>query len=189
MFDLDQARYLINLITQDSLSMLNELDSSDTSEDRKASLSKKLEMSNQAFQKIVTSQGVKQNRISVIDRVLIVDDTVNMQNVMRAFVEDIGFSKVETASDGMEAWRMLKSQESYGLIISDWEMPKLDGLELLQKVRGDDALAKLPFIIVSSTSQLKKVQMAIQAGVTDYMVKPVNQNILAEKLQAYLGKP
>lgn len=186
MFDLEQARYLINLITQDSLSMLNELDSSETSEDRKVSLRKNLELSNHAFQTIVTSQGVKQNRLSVNDRVLIVDDTLNMLSVMRAFVEDIGFSKVETASDGMEAWRLIKSEGSYGLIISDWEMPKMDGLELLQRVRGDEALAKLPFIIVSSTNQLKKVQMAIQAGVTDYMVKPVNQNLLAEKLRAYL---
>ncbi|MCP5408373.1 MAG: response regulator [Chromatiaceae bacterium] len=188
MFDLEQARYLISLISQDSLSMLNELEQSDTPQERKAELSKNLEISNQAFQKIVTSQGIQQSQISVGDRVLIIDDTRNMLNVMRAFVEDIGFGRVETASDGLEAWNMITDQGDYGLIISDWEMPKMDGLELLKKVRGDAALAKLPFIIVSSTNQLKKVQMAIQAGVTDYMVKPVNQKLLAEKLQAYLGK-
>jgi len=188
MFDLEQARYLINLIAQDSLSMLNELESSDTPEERKKSLGINLEISNQAFQKIVTSQGIKQNKISVNDRVLIVDDARNMLNVMRAFVEDLGFGTVETASNGADAWKMIQTQGQYGLVISDWEMPKMDGLELLKRVREDQTLSKLPFIIVSSTNQLNKVQLAIQAGVTDYMVKPLNQKLLAEKLRRYLEK-
>ena len=83
----------------------------------------------------MTSQGIQQSQISVGDRVLIIDDTRNMLNVMRAFVEDIGFGRVETASDGLEAWNMITDQGDYGLIISDWEMPKMDGLELLKKVR------------------------------------------------------
>jgi len=189
MFEREQARYLIDLIARDNYSMLNELEAADTSDERKVTLNRDLEISSQAFHKIVTSQGIKQNRISVNDRLLIVDDTRNMLSVMRAFTEDLGFEVVDTASDGREAWEMIKNQGNYGLIISDWEMPVMDGLELLKKVRGEESLGKLPFIIVSSTNQLKKVQMAIQAGVTDYMIKPVNQKLLAEKLKAYLGKP
>ena len=188
MFDLEQARYLINLITQDSLSMLNQLESSATPEEQKVQLKHNLEISNQAFQKIVTSQGIKQNKISLSDRVLVVDDTRNMLHVMRAFMEDIGFSHVDMASNGLEAWKMLKAHDNYGLVISDWEMPKMDGLELLKRVRGDQAMARLPFIIVSSTNQLQKVRMTIQARVTDYLVKPVNQKLLADKLRAYIDK-
>lgn len=85
MFDLDQASYLINLIAQDNLSMLNALDAPDTSNERKELLRKTLELSSQVFQKIVTGQGIKQNKISIHDRILIIDDTRNMLNVMRAF--------------------------------------------------------------------------------------------------------
>lgn len=117
MFNLEQSRYLINLITLDNLSMLNELDSQDTPNERKALLHKNLELSNQVFQAIVTGQGIKQNKVSMQDRVLLIDDTRNMLNVMRAFMEDIGFHSVDTASNGQEGWTMLKTHKNYGLVM------------------------------------------------------------------------
>ena len=184
-----QAEYIIELIVQDNRKILTQLNQDGITEEQKKTLKDRLELSDFIFQSMVSSLGVEQSDVSINDRILLVEDTLNMLNLMRSILNNIGFKNIDTARDGVEAWELIQNNsEGYGLILSDWEMPKMDGLQLLIKVRSDENFKDCPFIIISSTSQLEKVKMAISAGVTDYMVKPISQKNMENKVVPYLAK-
>lgn len=188
MLKADESAYVIDLIAQDNQNTLNQLQQEGVSEARKSELAERIKLSDLVFQALVTSLGVSQGKLSINDKILLVEDTQNMLNIMRAILIDIGFENIDMAKDGVEAWALIqKNQKGYGLVLSDWEMPKMTGLELLKLVRAEKRCKDWPFIIISSTNQLEKVKMAIQAGVTDYLVKPVNQKTLGEKVLTYLS--
>ncbi|MEQ8345263.1 MAG: chemotaxis response regulator CheY [Sneathiellaceae bacterium] len=119
-------------------------------------------------------------------RVLIVDDYKTMLRIISNLLKQIGFSNVDEASDGATALQMLREAD-YGLVISDWNMEPMTGLQLLKEVRADESLKATPFIMVTAESKTENVVAAKQAGVNNYIVKPFNAETLKKKLTAVLG--
>jgi len=118
-------------------------------------------------------------------KVLIVDDYNTMLRIMRNLLRQIGVEAVEDASNGEEALRMSRLNPP-DLIISDWNMQPMTGLELLQKVRADERLKRTPFIMVTAESKTENVIAAKQAGVSNYIVKPFNADTLRAKIDGVL---
>jgi two-component system, chemotaxis family, chemotaxis protein CheY len=134
------------------------------------------------------SRGAKGARMS-IDKsmnVLIVDDYKTMLRIIRNLLKQIEFNNVDEATDGAGALAKLRGG-SYGLVISDWNMAPMTGLQLLQQVRADARLKATPFIMVTAESKTENVVAAKQAGVSNYIVKPFNAETLREKIEMVLG--
>ncbi len=119
--------------------------------------------------------------------VLVVDDYRTMVRIIRNLLRQIGFSHIDEAADGEEAWRKL-SKSQYGLIISDWNMEPMSGFELLTQVRGDETHKNTPFIMVTAESKSENVAAAKAAGVSTYIVKPFNAVTLRSRLRSVLGE-
>lgn len=118
--------------------------------------------------------------------ILIVDDYKTMLRIIRNLLKQLGFNNVDEASDGSAALQKLRQRE-YGLIISDWNMEPMTGLQLLKEVRKDAHLAKTPFIMITAESKTENVIAAKEAGVSNYIVKPFNAATLKAKLQSVIG--
>ena len=118
--------------------------------------------------------------------VLIVDDYKTMLRIIRNLLKQIGFNNVEEASDGSEALSKLR-MKNFGLVISDWNMEPMTGLQLLQEVRADTKLKTIPFIMITAESKTENVVAAKQAGVSNYIVKPFNAETLQGKIEKVLG--
>jgi two-component system chemotaxis response regulator CheY len=119
--------------------------------------------------------------------VLIVDDYNTMLRIIKNLLKQLGFDNVDEATDGTMALEKIK-QKKYGLVISDWNMEPMSGLELLKQVRGSsESFAGVPFIMVTAESKTENVIMAKQAGVNNYIVKPFNAETLKTKISAVLG--
>jgi two-component system chemotaxis response regulator CheY len=118
--------------------------------------------------------------------VLIVDDYKTMLRIIRNLLKQIDFQNVEEATDGADALAKLRSG-SFGLVISDWNMQPMTGLELLQEVRADARLKALPFIMITAESKTENVIAAKRAGVSNYIVKPFNAETLRDKIEKVLG--
>ncbi len=118
--------------------------------------------------------------------VLIVDDYKTMLRIIRNLLKQIDFNSVEEATDGAEALAKLR-HGNYGLVISDWNMQPMTGLELLREVRADTRLRATPFIMVTAESKAENVVAAKQAGVSNYTVKPFNAETLRDKIEKVLG--
>ena len=118
--------------------------------------------------------------------VLIVDDYKTMLRIIRNLLRQVGIYSVDEASDGVEALAKLR-EKTFGLIISDWNMAPMTGLQLLQEVRSDEILRATPFIMVTAESKTENVVAAKQAGVSNYIVKPFNAETLREKIEKVLG--
>ncbi len=113
--------------------------------------------------------------------VLVVDDFSTMRRIVRKILKDLQFQDVIEAENGAEAFQLLQTNK-VDLIVSDWNMPTMTGLELLKKVRADERLKGLPFLLVTAESQKENIIEAIQAKVSNYVVKPFSPAVLAEKL-------
>ena len=118
--------------------------------------------------------------------VLIVDDYKTMLRIIRNLLKQIDFNNVEEAADGSEALSKLRAG-SFGLVISDWNMAPMTGLQLLQEVRADNRLKTTPFIMITAESKTENVVAAKQAGVSNYIVKPFNAETLRDKIEKVLG--
>lgn len=118
--------------------------------------------------------------------VLIVDDYKTMLRIIRNLLKQIDFNNVDEATDGAEALAKLRGG-NFGLVISDWNMQPMTGLQLLQEVRADGRLRHTPFIMVTAESKAENVVAAKQAGVSNYIVKPFNAETLREKIEKVLG--
>jgi two-component system chemotaxis response regulator CheY len=118
--------------------------------------------------------------------ILVVDDYKTMVRIIRNLLKQIGFENVDEASDGAEAFEMMKKRK-YGLVISDWNMEPVTGYELLQNVRADDAVKSTPFIMITAESKTENVIAAKKAGVNNYIVKPFNAGTLKAKMAAVIG--
>jgi two-component system chemotaxis response regulator CheY len=117
--------------------------------------------------------------------VLVVDDYSTMRRIIKNLLNQIGFQNVEEADNGATAYDKLRAQK-FGLVISDWNMEPMTGLELLKLVRADSALKTLPFIMVTAESKTENVVAAKQAGVSNYIVKPFNAETLKTKIASVL---
>lgn len=114
--------------------------------------------------------------------VLIVDDYKTMLRIIRNLLKQLEFDNVEEATDGSEALAKLRAG-NFGLVISDWNMEPMTGLDLLKEVRADARLKHTPFIMVTAESKTENVVAAKQAGVSNYIVKPFNAETLREKIE------
>jgi len=117
--------------------------------------------------------------------VLVVDDYSTMRRIIRNLLNQIGFSDVDEADSGAAAYRKMRVRQ-FGLVISDWNMEPMTGLELLKLVRADADLKGTPFIMVTAESKTDNVVAAKQAGVSNYIVKPFNAETLKGKIAQVL---
>ncbi len=119
--------------------------------------------------------------------ILVVDDFATMRKVIKNLLKQIGYKNIAEAEDGMAALRVLKS-EKIDFIISDWNMPNMNGLEFLKAVRADSELSSLPFLMVTAEGLKENVVMAVKAGVSNYIVKPFTAEVLGEKIGKIVEK-
>lgn len=119
-------------------------------------------------------------------RILVVDDLSSLRDLLKAYLRRLGFKHISEAADGREAYQSLVSAKAAGspfeLVISDWNMPNVSGIELLKMVRALPEWKNLPFILLTTESEKDKVMEAVQNGVSNYMVKPIEEKVLEEKL-------
>lgn len=119
--------------------------------------------------------------------VLIVDDYKTMLRIIHNLLCQIGFKNVDEATDGTMALQML-GQKKYDLVISDWNMEPMSGLDLLKSVRGAESpYQKIPFIMVTAENKIENIVAAKQSGVNNYIVKPFSADTLKTKIDAVLG--
>ena len=118
--------------------------------------------------------------------ILIVDDYKTMLRIIRNLLKQLGFENVDEAMDGSAALHKLR-EKPYHLVISDWNMEPMTGLQLLREVRTDAKLKELPFIMITAESKTENVVAAKQAGVSNYIVKPFNAATLKTKLASVIG--
>jgi two-component system chemotaxis response regulator CheY len=118
--------------------------------------------------------------------ILIVDDYKTMLRIIRNLLKQLGFENVDEATDGSTALQKLR-QKPYSLVISDWNMEPMTGLQLLKEVRADAKLKSTPFIMVTAESKKENVVAAKQAGVNNYIVKPFNADTLKGKMASVIG--
>lgn len=125
-------------------------------------------------------------------RILIVDDLPSLREILKAHLRRLGFRHITEAADGREAYQMMVSAKTsgdpYEVVISDWNMPNMDGLELLKVVRAVPDWKNLPFLLLTTESEKAKVLEAVVATVSNYMVKPVDEEMLKEKLKKVWDK-
>ncbi|WP_420566460.1 response regulator [Thalassobaculum sp.] len=119
--------------------------------------------------------------------ILIVDDYKTMLRIIRNLLRQLGFANVDEASDGATALQKLRRGD-FGLVISDWNMEPMTGLQLLKEVRTDAKLKSIPFIMVTAESKTENVIAAKKAGVNNYIVKPFNAATLKTKMTAVIGE-
>jgi two-component system chemotaxis response regulator CheY len=118
--------------------------------------------------------------------ILIVDDYKTMLRIIRNLLRQLGFVNIDEATDGAMALSMMRGA-NYGLVISDWNMEPMTGLQLLREVRADAKLKATPFIMVTAESKSENVVAAKEAGVSNYIVKPFNAETLKAKMVTVLG--
>ncbi len=120
-------------------------------------------------------------------RILVVDDMPTIRDLVKTQMKTLGYSQFLEAGNGEEAWKILNDQKSAGspveLVICDWNMPVLSGLELLKRVRKTPEWAQLPFVLLTSESERDQVTEAILSGVSQYIIKPFSARIFDEKLK------
>ena len=119
-------------------------------------------------------------------RVLIVDDYKTMLRIIRGLLNQLGFRNIDEALSGGQALEKLRAKE-FGMVLSDWNMEPMNGIELLKEVRADQELKHIPFIMVTSESKTENVTAAKKAGVNNYIIKPFNAGTLKTKISAVLG--
>jgi len=119
-------------------------------------------------------------------KVLVVDDFATMRRIVKNILKQIGFTNIIEAEDGKSALKMLQS-EKFDLIMCDWNMPEMPGIELLGKVRADEQLKGIPFVMVTAEAQKENILEAVKAGVNSYIVKPFTAEIVDQKLKKLFG--
>lgn len=120
-------------------------------------------------------------------RFLVVDDMSTMRRIVRSILKELGFDNVEEAEDGNDALTKLRAGK-FDFVISDWNMPNLDGLEMLKAIRADEKLKPLPVMLVTAEAKKENIIEAAKAGASGYVVKPFTAAVLEEKLTKIFEK-
>ncbi len=115
-------------------------------------------------------------------RILVVDDMATMRRIIKGLLNQLGYKNIEEAEDGKVALQKLKN-EKFDFVVTDWNMPNMTGLELVQEIRKDPELKHLPVLMVTAEAKKENVLMAIKAGVNNYIVKPFTAEVLKEKME------
>jgi len=114
-------------------------------------------------------------------KIMVVDDMSTMRRIVKNLLKQLGFANVEEAENGQEALIKLKA-DKFGFVVSDWNMPVMSGIQLLRAIRADEALKSIPVLMVTAEAQKENIIEAVQAGVSNYVVKPFTAEILQEKM-------
>jgi two-component system chemotaxis response regulator CheY len=120
-------------------------------------------------------------------RVLVADDFATMRKIVRNILKQIGFNDIVEAEDGNAALQVLQN-EKIGLVVTDWNMPNMSGLELLEKIRENPRIAHVPVLMVTAEGLKENVIAAVKAGVNNYVVKPFTAEVLQEKIEQIFKK-
>ncbi|PAF44747.1 chemotaxis response regulator CheY [Helicobacter sp. 11S02596-1] len=120
-------------------------------------------------------------------KLLVVDDSSTMRRIIKNTLQRLGYEDILEAEHGVEAWGLLDSVEDIKVLITDWNMPEMNGLELVKKVRADKRYTDIPIIMVTTEGGKAEVITALKAGVNNYIVKPFTPQVLKEKLEVVLG--
>jgi two-component system chemotaxis response regulator CheY len=115
--------------------------------------------------------------------ILVVDDFPTMRKIVKSVLKQLGFNNISEAEDGENALQILRANNSIEFIVSDWNMPKITGIELLKAVRADPKLKHLPFLMVTAEADKENIVEAVKAGVNNYIVKPFNAATMREKIE------
>ena len=119
-------------------------------------------------------------------KVLVVDDFATMRRIVKNVLRQIGFKNIAEADDGKSALTELR-KEKYDLVMCDWNMPEMPGIELLNMIRTDDELKDIKFVMVTAEAKKENIVEAVKAGVNNYVVKPFTADTVAEKLKKVFG--
>ena len=114
-------------------------------------------------------------------RVLVVDEVSTMRRIVKNILRQLGFNNVVEADDGTTAWEIL-NKEKIDFIVSDWNMPQMAGIDLLRKVRASEEFANTPFLMVTAEAQQENIIEAVQAKVSNYIVKPFTAETMKQKI-------
>jgi len=117
---------------------------------------------------------------------LVVDDSSTMRRIIKNTLARLGHKEVIEGEDGVEGWKALTENDDIDVLITDWNMPNMNGLELVQKVRAEKKYEDMPIIMVTTEGGKTEVITALKAGVNNYIVKPFTPPVLKEKLEAVL---
>jgi len=120
-------------------------------------------------------------------KLLVVDDSSTMRRIIKNTLARLGYKDILEGADGVEGWNQLDSNPDVEMLITDWNMPEMNGLELVKKVRADERFTDLPIIMVTTEGGKAEVITALKAGVNNYIVKPFTPQVLKEKLGAVMG--
>ncbi|MDL0080745.1 MULTISPECIES: chemotaxis response regulator CheY [Helicobacter] len=120
-------------------------------------------------------------------KLLVVDDSSTMRRIIKNTLQRLGYEDILEAEHGVEAWDIMDTKEGIGVLITDWNMPEMNGLDLVKKVRADDRYKEIPIIMVTTEGGKAEVITALKAGVNNYIVKPFTPQVLKEKLEVVLG--
>jgi two-component system chemotaxis response regulator CheY len=115
-------------------------------------------------------------------KVLIVDDFATMRRILKNIMKQLGFTNITEAENGKDALKVLKGG-GIGLVLCDWNMPEMPGIDLLNAVRADEQLKTTPFVMVTAEAQKENILEAVKAGVSSYIVKPFTAETVEEKLK------
>jgi two-component system chemotaxis response regulator CheY len=119
--------------------------------------------------------------------VLVIDDYKTMVRIIRSLLQQLGFSNIDDAADGVAALEMIERKD-YGLILSDWNMSPMTGYDLLKNVRARPETAKTPFVMVTAEAKTANIVAAREAGVNNYIIKPFTLAVLKQKLTSVFGE-
>ncbi|AAS97698.1 chemotaxis response regulator CheY [Nitratidesulfovibrio vulgaris] len=119
-------------------------------------------------------------------RILVVDDFSTMRRIIKNILRQLGFSNVIEADDGTTAWETL-NKDRVDFVISDWNMPNMTGIELLRKVRASEEFGDMPFLMVTAEAQQENIIEAVQAKVSNYIVKPFTAETMKQKIDKIFG--
>ncbi|MBK7487600.1 MAG: chemotaxis response regulator CheY [Nitrospira sp.] len=114
-------------------------------------------------------------------KILVVDDMSTMRRIVKNILKQLGFNNLEEAENGQEALKKLKA-DTYGFVVSDWNMPVMMGIDMLRAIRADEKLKKIPVLMVTAEAQKENLMEAVQAGVSNYVVKPFTAETMQEKI-------
>lgn len=113
-------------------------------------------------------------------KILVVDDFSTMRRIVKNILKQLGYENLDEAEDGQQALSKLKGS-SYDFVVTDWNMPNMTGLELCSAIRADDSLKEVPVLFVTAEAQKENIIQAVQAGASNYIVKPFTAEVLKEK--------
>ncbi len=114
-------------------------------------------------------------------KILVVDDMSTMRRIVKNILKQLGFNNLEEAENGQDALTKLHA-DTYGFVVSDWNMPVMMGIDMLRAIRADEKLKKIPVLMVTAEAQKENLMEAVQAGVSNYVVKPFTAETMQEKI-------